>query len=74
MKNLITFISYISFLVLLLVCGTIVLALYPETIILKTIVSVIAIIIIMAAAITMIIIKCNTSTDPIYREETEFES
>mgnify|MGYP001114385515 CR=1 FL=1 len=68
MKNLITFISYISFLVLLLVCGTIVLALYPETIILKTIVSVIAIIIIMAAAITMIIIKCNTSTDPIYRE------
>lgn len=68
MKNLITFISYISFLVLLLVCGTIVLALYPETIILKTIVSVIAIIIVMVAAITMIIIKCNTPTDPIYRE------
>ena len=39
MKNLITFILYISFLALLLLCGTIVLALYPETIILKIIVS-----------------------------------
>ena len=69
MKNLIAFISYISFLVLLLVCGTIVLALYPETIILKIIVSAIAIIIVMVAVITMIILKCNSLTDPTDKEE-----